>query len=148
MMIDGTRVTDRITELVLAYYRAFNEGDWHGMLDLLSDDVVHDINQGERQVGKAAFASFLERMARCYREHIDDIVVLTHPGGHRVAAEYIVHGEYIADDAGLPPARGQRYTLPGGAFFALRGGQIARVSNYYNLEAWIAQVAQPVETRG
>ena len=30
--------------------------------------------------------------------------------------------------------------LPGGAFFALRDGVIARVTNYYNLEDWLAQV--------
>ena len=41
---------------------------------------------------------------------------------------------------GLPPARGQTYVLPGGAFFTLRGGMVARVSNYYNLEDWLRQV--------
>ena len=32
------------------------------------------------------------------------------------------------------------YVLPGGAFFAIRDGLIARVTNYYNLEDWLAQV--------
>ena len=41
----------------------------------------------------------------------------------------------------MPEAIGQRYVLPGGAFFALRDGRIARVTNYYNLQDWIAQVA-------
>ena len=49
-------------------------------------------------------------------------------------------GEYLEAAAGLPPARGQRYELPGGAFFRIRDGRIARVSNYYNLEDWLAQV--------
>jgi len=40
----------------------------------------------------------------------------------------------------LPPANGQKYVLPGGAFFDIRGGKIARVTNYYNLQDWIAQV--------
>ena len=30
--------------------------------------------------------------------------------------------------------------LPGGAFFDVRDGKIARVTNYYNLDDWIAQV--------
>ena len=42
---------------------------------------------------------------------------------------------------GLPPARGQKYVLPGGAFFDIRGGKISRVSNYYNLQDWIDQVS-------
>ena len=45
MKIDGTRAHDRATELVLAYYAAFNRGDWAGMQGLLADDVVHDLNQ-------------------------------------------------------------------------------------------------------
>ena len=45
----------------------------------------------------------------------------------------------IADE-GLPPANGQRYVLPGGAFFDIANGRIARVSNYYNLPDWIRQV--------
>jgi steroid delta-isomerase-like uncharacterized protein len=38
-------------------------------------------------------------------------------------------------------ARGQRYVLPAGAFFDIRDGRIARVTNYYNLQDWLRQVA-------
>ena len=141
MIVDGTRQSDRAIELVLAYYAAFNRGDTVAMLDLLADDVAHDINQGARETGKAAFAAFLARMARCYREQLRDIVVMANEAGDRAAAEYVVHGQYLADDEGLPPASGQAYVLPGGAFFDVRDGLIARVSNYYNLEDWVAQVS-------
>ena len=140
MKIDGTRRHDRATELVLAYYAAFNRADWDSMLELLSDDVVHDLNQGRREEGRAAFATFLARMDAHYAEQLHDIVVMASPDGERAAAEYVVHGEYRSTDEGLPEARGQRYVLPGGAFFAIRDGRIARVSNYYNLQDWIAQV--------
>lgn len=142
MIVDGTRSSDRAIELVLDYYAAFNRGDREAMLALLSDDVVHDINQGGRETGKAAFTAFLKRMDRCYREQLKDIVVMANGSGDRVAAEYVVHGEYLADDTGLPPAHGQKYVLPGGAFFDVRDGLIARVTNYYNLEDWIAQVSK------
>lgn len=140
MKIDGTRTNDRATELILAYYAAFNRGDWDGMLALLGAEVVHDLNQGPRETGREAFSAFLQRMHRSYREQLHDIVVMVSPDGARAAAEYIVHGEYLADDTGLPAARGQKYVLPGGAFFELRDGRIHRISNYYNLEDWIAQV--------
>lgn len=140
MIIDGTRAHDRATTLVLDYYAAFNRGDWQGMLVLLADDVVHDLNQGPRETGREAFAAFLARMQRSYREQLRDIVVLASQDGTRAAAEYVVHGEYLVADEGLPPARGQRYVLPGGAFFEIGEGKIARVSNYYNLQDWIAQV--------
>ena len=140
MIIDGTRAHDRATTLILAYYAAFNRGDWAAMLALLADDVAHDLNQGARETGRDAFAAFLARMDRSYREQLRDIVVMASPDGARAAAEYVVHGEYLVADAGLPPANGQTYTLPGGAFFDIREGKIARVTNYYSLQDWIAQV--------
>lgn len=140
MIIDGTRAHDRAITLVLDYYAAFNRGDRDAMLALLTDDVVHDLNQGERETGRDAFVAFMARMDRSYREQLRDIVVMASPDGSRAAAEYVVHGEYLADDEGLPPANGQTYVLPGGAFFALCDGRIARVTNYYNLQDWIAQV--------
>lgn len=135
----GGRVTD--TELVTRYYDLFNRGDWDGMCALLSEDVRHDLNQGERQVGRAVFRAFLDRMARSYREQLRDVCVMGNAAG-RVGAEYVVEGEYLATDEGLPEARGQRYTLPGGAFFEVVGGRIARVTNYYNLQDWLGQVGR------
>jgi steroid delta-isomerase-like uncharacterized protein len=127
--------------LIERYYAAFNRGDWQGMLDCLAEDVAHDSNQGSREIGREAFRAFLGRMERSYRERLEDVVVMAAADGRRAAAEYVVHGEYLADDEGLPPARGQRYVLPGGAFFDVREGKIARVTNYYNLNDWIAQVS-------
>jgi len=142
MKIDGNRRQDRATELVLTYYAAFNRGDWDGMLALLTEDVVHDLNQGARETGREAFAAFLGRMNASYREQLRDIVVLASLDGDRAAAEYVVHGEYLNTDEGLPPAKGQVYVLPGGAFFDIRDDRIARVTNYYNLQDWIAQVSK------
>lgn len=135
----GTAQTATL-QLVHAYYAAFNAGDRAAMLALLTDDVAHDLNQGARETGRDAFAAFMQRMDGCYRERLDDIVVMASIDGARAAAEYVVHGTYIADDAGLPAADGQRYVLPGGAFFDIRDGRIARVTNTYNLADWIAQV--------
>jgi steroid delta-isomerase-like uncharacterized protein len=130
-------VTD--VEIVTAYYAAFNRGDWDGMCALLADHVAHDSNQGQREVGREAFRTFLDRMHRSYREQLRDIVVMG--GAHgRVAAEYVVEGEYLVADEGLPPATGQRYVLPGGAFFEIEHGKIRRVTNYYNLQDWLRQV--------
>ncbi|WP_306581317.1 ketosteroid isomerase-related protein [Dokdonella sp.] len=131
---------DDARALVEHYYAAFNRGDWAAMLACLAEDVAHDLNQGEREVGRAAFAAFLARMDRCYAEQLRDVVVVASDDGTRAAAEYVVHGRYKATDEGLPPASGQTYVLPGGAFFAIDAGRIARVSNYYNLRDWLRQV--------
>lgn len=126
--------------LLTRYYAAFNAGDNEAMLACLTQDIAHDINQGARQTGKEAFRQFLAHMDRCYRERLEDIVLMAHADGLRGAAEFTVHGAYLATDEGLPEAKGQTYVLPAGAFFTLRDGLIARVSVYYNLADWTAQV--------
>ena len=68
------------------------------------------------------------------------ITAATNHDGSRAAAEFVVNGEYLADDEGLPPANGQKYVLPAGAFFEVKDGKVARISNYYNLNDWVAQV--------
>lgn len=127
-------------DLIRRYYAAFNAGDMTSFLALLTDDVAHDINQSGRETGRDAFAAFMQRMNTSYREQIVDITVFASDDGQRAAAEFTVLGEYLKTDEGLPPATGQKYTLPAGAFFDIRDGQVARISNYYNLQHWLRQV--------
>ena len=128
--------------LIRRYIDAFNAGDRDAMLACLSDDVAHDINQGERQIGKDKFRWFLGMMDRHYRERLEDVVVMAGQGGGRAAAEFTVRGTYLSTAEGLPEASGQSYSLPAGIFFDVDGGRISRVTTYYNLADWTAQVAK------
>jgi steroid delta-isomerase-like uncharacterized protein len=139
---DDTAPQARTLATLRAYYETLNRHDPAGTAALLSEDVVHELNQGPREVGKAAFREFLQRMEYCYAEQLLDITLLASADGTRGAAEYTVVGEYVADDIGMPPARGQKYRMPGAAFFALRDGVIVRVRDHYNLQEWFSQVAQ------
>lgn len=132
--------------LIRTYFDAFNRGDSEGMLACLADDVVHDVNQGIRRKGKAAFRTFSQHMSRCYREQLTEIVVMTAGDGSRAAAEFNVHGTYLQTDEGLPPANGQTYALPAGTFFAVKDGRITRVTTYYNLTDWLMQVTGEGQT--
>jgi steroid delta-isomerase-like uncharacterized protein len=126
--------------LVRRYYEAFNRGDTQAMIACLGDTVVHDVNQGVRRPGKQAFTKFCEHMSRCYREQLTGIVVMTSADGRRAAAEFNVEGTYLETDEGLPEAKGQRYVLPAGTFFAVENGLITRITTYYNLTDWLMQV--------
>lgn len=128
--------------LIHAYYNNFNRKDVDGFLDVLTDDVAHDINQGGRETGKPAFRRFLERMNRCYDEQVVDVLVMSNEEGSRAAAEFTVLGAYIGTDDGLPKARGQRYRLTAGAFFTLRDSKIARIASTYNIKDWLRQVGE------
>ena len=129
------------TETIQRYYDAFNAGDLDGMLDCLSDDFVHDVNEGDRRSGKEAFAAFCTHMNACYKEELTDLVVMASADGTRGAAEFIVNGTYLKTDGDLPEAHGQTYRLPGGGFLSLKNGKITRVTTYYNLAEWIRQVS-------
>ncbi|ARE39270.1 Isopropylmalate/homocitrate/citramalate synthase [Rhodovulum sp. P5] len=128
-------------DVIERYFAAFNAGDTPGMLAELSEDIDHHVNEGKIRRGKPAFAEFCAHMSRCYRETLTDMVIFTTADGTRAAAEYVVNGTYLETDEGLPAATGQTYRLPAGSFFTLKDGKISRVTTYYNLADWLAQVS-------
>ena len=134
-------MSQKTINLIEQYYAAFNNADMDTFLSLLTDDVIHDINQGRREIGKEAFKQFMACMNFNYKEQLVDMVIMATPDGSRAAAEFVVLGKYLQSDQGLPAAKGQEYRLPAGAFFEIRNDKVARVTNYYNLEDWIAQVS-------
>ena len=126
--------------LITRYYAAFNAGDPAGMLACVAEDVEHRVNEGGIRHGRARFAEFCAHMGVSYREELRDLVIFADDTGSRGAAEFVVHGTYVQTDPGLPDAKGHTYILPAGGFFDLRDGKIARVTTFYNLNDWIAQV--------
>lgn len=129
--------------LVTEYYQRFNLGDHDRFLELLAEDIRHDINQGATEIGVPAFRAFLTRMDRCYLEQVFDLVVMADDTGTRAASEFVIIGTYVATDEGLPAASNQTYRLPVCATFDIRDGAIARISNHYNLADWLRQIAKP-----
>lgn len=136
-----TAASDAARALIKRYYDAFNAGNAQGMLDCLSEDVEHRVNEGGIRRGKAKFAEFCSHMGVSYREELKDIEIFANDAGTRGAAEFVVHGTYLKTDPGLPDARGQTYVLPAGGFFEISGGKIVRVTTFYNLKDWVDQVA-------
>ncbi|NDV01738.1 ketosteroid isomerase-related protein [Pseudoroseicyclus tamaricis] len=132
---------DETEALIAAYYEAFNAKDTDAMLALLSEDVAHHVNEGQVRQGRELFAEFNAHMSRSYDERLTEMVIFASADGTRAAAEFMVNGTYLQTDPGLPEANGQGYRLPGGAFFTVAEGRIARVTTYYNLADWVAQVS-------
>jgi steroid delta-isomerase-like uncharacterized protein len=129
-------------EIISTYLTAFNNGDTATMLDLVSDDIAHHTNQGPIRTGKTAFAEFNAHMTRCYREQLKDIIIFTSDDPTRAAAEFTVHGTYLATDDGLPEANRQTYQIPAASFLTLTNQKISRITTYYNLPDWIQQVSR------
>jgi steroid delta-isomerase-like uncharacterized protein len=109
-------------QLIKNYYDKFNAKDNDGFLALLSDDVIHEMDE-------------------CYNERAYDIAVMVNEDGERAAAEFMLDGTYLKQDGTLPPANGQTYTLRVGAFFEIRDGKVARITNHYNMKDWLRQIS-------
>ncbi|WP_112309626.1 ketosteroid isomerase-related protein [Pseudogemmobacter bohemicus] len=129
-------------QLIESYYAAFNALNPEGMTALVSEDIEHRVNEGGIRRGREKFAEFGSHMGVSYREELKDIVIFVSEDGSRAAAEFVVHGEYLKTDPGLPEAKGQKYILPAGSFFDVKGGRITRVTTFYNLNDWIEQVSK------
>lgn len=130
-----------MSSMIRHYYDTFNSGDREALLALLDDEVIHEINEGGVETGKQAFRAFLARMDRCYKETVEDLAVFVSDDPSRAAAEFFIRGEYLATDEGLPEAAGQTYHLRVGAFFEIENNRIRRVTNHYNLQAWLEMVS-------
>ncbi len=139
--IDWPAMSETAThELIDRFFSAANAGDLEGMLDCLHEDVVHDLNQGERQIGKQAFRWNRGLNAKYFRETFSDIIVMAGQGGGRAAAEFTLRGTYLATAEGLPPANGQEFVLRAGMFFEIDDGLISRISVHFNGADWVDQL--------
>jgi steroid delta-isomerase-like uncharacterized protein len=126
--------------IIEKYYKAFNEWDLITFFSLLTEDVIHDVNNGEREIGIEKFRKFMQSMEKFGREKVDDMCIFTN--GDRAAVEFMVEGAYRVTVEGYPPAKGQKYRLPVGTFFEFKKDKISRVTVYYNLQEWIRQVTR------
>ncbi len=126
--------------IVDAYFAAFNQRRWDAMVALCADDVVHDRNEAGREFGAANLRAYLELTGLCYEERLEELAIMAGPGG-RFAAEWVAVGRYVADEAGLLPARGQPYRLAGGTFLVVAADRITRITTYYNLQSFLDQMA-------
>jgi len=139
---DTNRMSKAATRaLITRYLEALSVGDLDTVTACVSDDVIHDVNQGgERRIGRDRYVAYTARMSHHYSEQLSDIVILVNDDGSRAAAEFNITGKYVNTEDGLPPAYGQKYQLPAGIFFTIEADQISRVTAYYNLTDWITQV--------
>ncbi|MFZ4714445.1 MAG: nuclear transport factor 2 family protein [Bacteriovoracaceae bacterium] len=123
--------------LIHKYYESFNQKNWDQFLGMLDQNVVHEINHGDKEIGINKFKKFLDRMNNCYEEKISDITIYSCDRSNLYATQYTVTGTYLKTDEGLPPAKGQTYELKGAAFFEVEENKITLVTNYYNLKEWL-----------
>lgn len=130
-----------INRTIQAYFDAFNQSDIEAMLALLHEDVVHDINEGQRLIGKQAFRLFYTQAIGHFDEVRTDLAIMVSENSGRAAAEFTRRGSYSVTLEGLPEAHGQSYSLQAGIFFELDDDLITRVTGYFNKADLIKQLS-------
>lgn len=128
------------TELLRAYYEAFNHADGGHVLSLLSEDATHDVDEGCRERSREALPLFMERPDLCYAGRIRDMRVMVDSKNTRTSGESIVGGVYKTTNSGLLEAHGRTDSRPGGAFIEIRAGKVAPLTNHDTLTVWLERV--------
>ena len=126
--------------LIREFFTLFNAEKWTEASLLLSDQVMHDINQGPRVIGREPFLKYLVETARYYKESLSHLFVIVSEDGSRGSAEFYVHGEYLKTHGLLPKANGQKYEGFHGVFFEIEDQQISRFSHYFNYQSFLEQL--------
>ena len=126
-------------ELIERYYAAFNDGTAKACSPAQRGRGARR-EPGQAASGKEAFREFTRHMERCYGEQLENMTIMAATDGTRAAAEFSGGRDLYRDRRGAAAGAGQTYTLPAGTFFEVRDGLIARVTTYYNLADWLAQV--------
>lgn len=132
---------DLANKLVQNYYDAIAAKDLSLFLELLTDDVVHEINQGLVEKGKALFKTFMEKQFSCGDQHIQNLIVFSSPDGKYATSRFTCSGKYTKSESGYPLATGQFWEIPVVSYFEIRENQFSHVAVYYNLADWINQVS-------
>lgn len=127
--------------IVEKYYQNFNSKNYSDMLSSLSENIIHEVNQGKERHGKQLFSEFLKHMDVCYDEKLANITLYQTQDPSKIAAEFIVNGTYKKTDSGLPEAKNQEYSIPAAAFFTIKNDKIEKIITYYNLPKWIELVS-------
>lgn len=127
-------------DLIRKFFTHLNAEQWMEASLLASDQILHDINQGPRVIGREPFLKYLVETARYYKEAFSQLFVLASEDGSRGSVEFYVHGEYLKTHGLLPKAYGQRYEGFHGVFFEIEDQQISRFSHYFNYQSFLEQL--------
>ena len=82
--------------------------------------MIHDICQGETEIGHEAFRKFMEFCFDVCNEKARDILIIVSENGRHAAVKLVIDGVYLKSVTGYPSAKNQKYTLPIYAFLKLR----------------------------
>lgn len=128
-------------ELIKKYYDSILSQNLSEFLGLLTIDVVHEINQGNTEIGREKFKTFIAEQFSHGKIKIDDLIILTSPDGKYATTRFLCSGNYAKSIEGFGPAKNQYWKIPVVSFFKVSNGKISHVAVYYNQNEWMKQIS-------
>ncbi len=117
------------TDIVMAFIDAWNNMDWDGAADMLTDDIVWDNVPMETMEGKVVVDAAMRGMAP---EGVDWEMLSIAENGDKVLTERI-------DRFDMPG--GKRVELPVMGVFVIRDSKISLWRDYFDLASFTSQMA-------
>lgn len=127
------------SDIVQQWAAAWSSGDMKRVTNLFVDDCIYeDVTLGVVNRGKDQLTTFGEGFFAAAPDL--QIELVSHfASSERAAAEWWFKGTQTGEVLGLP-ASGRPFAFRGMSAFELRDGQIARCSDYWDLESFRTQL--------
>lgn len=126
--------------LIQAYIDAANIPDNAAILALMDDDIVFEINQGMRQIGKDNLRLILASKAAHMKEQLADAVIMSNVDGNFGAAEFTWKGSNLVALEGFPNSGGQRFSMRAVITFEVEDGKFTRITSHRDVNEWKRQI--------
>ena len=124
---------------------AWNSHDVDKIASFFTDDCVYeDVAFGVVNRGKKEIKDFIKAMYVWSPDLKFDLKSFFSAGGW-TASEWVMTGTHAGEVPGIP-ATGKSFSVRGASIEELRGGEISRHTDYYNLLSFLQQVGLLPET--
>lgn len=127
--------------VVESYYKTYNDRDIKGQTALMTDNITYISNSGKLRQGKEAYQKYTEGLFKEINEKAVDMTYYVDPIKSVVVATGNAIGTYEESSAGLPPAKGQKYTLPFVEIFEIQDEKIKKFTTFYNEDLFKQQIS-------
>ena len=129
-----------VEKMMNDYLAAWNAHDVEKILSFFTDDCVYDCTPiGKTSRGKKELKDFINSTFTDFPDH----KLETKSGfntGDRSAGEWVMSGTFAHSSMPGVTATGKKFSIPGATITEIRGGKISRVTNYWNMAAFMQQV--------
>jgi len=122
------------------YLAAWNTHDVEKLLSFFTDDAVYDCTpMGKASRGRKELKDFFSSTFTNFHDFKIEMKSAFN-AGERGAGEWVMSGTFANSNIPGMPATGKSFSVPGVGITEYSGDKISRVTNYWNLAAFLQQV--------